>query len=66
MVPRASFIRDFLQSKFKLLQPDEYQQMHSKAAEWFKQQRYLMEGDLSRPTGRRSAADFVIAQHGMS
>ncbi|MDH1070132.1 hypothetical protein N5B96_11680 [Acinetobacter johnsonii] len=35
--------RDFLQSKFKLLQPDEYQQMHSKAAEWFKQQRYLME-----------------------
>ena len=35
--------RDFLQSKFKLLQPDAYQQMHSKAAEWFKQQRYLME-----------------------
>ena len=35
--------RDFLQSKFKLLQPDAYQKMHSKAAEWFKQQRYLME-----------------------
>ena len=35
--------RDFLQSKFKLLQPDAYQQMHRKAAEWFKQQRYLME-----------------------
>ena len=25
--------RDFLQSKFKLLQPDAYQQMHSKATE---------------------------------
>ncbi|MEG1234966.1 MAG: helix-turn-helix transcriptional regulator, partial [Acinetobacter sp.] len=35
--------RDFLQAKFKLLQPDAYQQMHSKAAEWFKQQHYLME-----------------------
>lgn len=43
MVSRASFISRLLQSKFKLLQPDAYQQMHSKAAEWFKQQRYLME-----------------------
>lgn len=35
--------RDFLQAKFKLLQPDCYKQMHCKAAEWFKQQRYLMD-----------------------
>ncbi|MEG0342440.1 MAG: LuxR C-terminal-related transcriptional regulator [Acinetobacter sp.] len=35
--------RDFLLSRFKLLQADTYREMHSKAAEWFKQQRYLMD-----------------------
>lgn len=35
--------RDFLLSRFKLLQADAYREMHSKAAEWFKQQRYLMD-----------------------
>lgn len=35
--------RDFLLSRFKLLQADAYKKMHSKAAEWFKQQHYLME-----------------------
>ncbi|WP_010111109.1 LuxR C-terminal-related transcriptional regulator [Acinetobacter sp. P8-3-8] len=34
--------RDFLLSRFKLLQADAYREMHSKAAEWFKQHHYLM------------------------
>ncbi|MEG0343570.1 MAG: LuxR C-terminal-related transcriptional regulator, partial [Acinetobacter sp.] len=37
------FFRDFLQSKLKLTQADIYKQMHSKAAEWFKQHGFLME-----------------------
>lgn len=35
--------RDFLLSRFKLLQVDAYKKMHSKAAEWFKQQHDLMD-----------------------
>lgn len=35
--------RDFLVSRFKLLQADAYKQMHSKAADWFKQQHELMD-----------------------
>ncbi|MEG0481825.1 MAG: LuxR C-terminal-related transcriptional regulator [Acinetobacter sp.] len=35
--------RDFLLSRFKLLQPHAYKKMHSKAAEWFKQQHDLVD-----------------------
>ncbi|MEG0343216.1 MAG: LuxR C-terminal-related transcriptional regulator [Acinetobacter sp.] len=35
--------RDFLLSRFKLLQADAYKEMHGKAAKWFKQQHDLMD-----------------------